>query len=52
MHLKKLLKEDIYKTKLYIYPELRNFDPRFAVLRGVKRGDISSKLKITYSNID
>ncbi len=52
MHLKKLLRDDIYSTKLFIYPEFRINDPGFAVLRGVNRSDIKSKLKITYSNID
>ncbi len=52
MHLKQLLKDEKYSTKLFLYPENRIHDPGFAKLAGVKNSSLKSKLKITYSNIN
>ncbi len=52
MHLKQLLKDEKYSTKLFLYPENRIHDPGFAKLAGVNNNNLKSKLKITYSNIN
>ncbi len=52
MHIKRMLKDEKYSTKLFLYPENRIHDPGFAKLAGTNNSSLKSKLKITYSNIN